>query len=479
MKERIKGAFTKRKILHFLKMALFVVALSLILLSLLGTVAHATGLVDDTINAENLYSKYPLSNYQLDFYVDNSWSWLPWNWLDGIGKSVQYGLYCITNFVWTISLYLSNATGYVVQEAYKLDFINDMADSIGKSIQTLAGVTQNGFSSSGFYVGFLLLIILVVGLYVAYTGLIKRETSKALHAVINFVVVLVILKVYRNRLSKELNKITNIQNTILSDDREISELSSPLKEVNDILIILSEMEKTVKESTKKQLKQAQLLENSIQSLTHDIQTPASVVSGNLELLEETNMDVNQKEYVKYAQDGISKISEYVEELKTLSKLEQPKTEYVHFNEKYVDNLILLANQMARLKNVTVSVIQKDWTDDLLIEPKDIQKAFQNIISNAVGFSEKSSQIKLKFINNKSEYIVSVIDNGKGFSKESLEKATQKFYSENKARSGSHYGLGLSIVEKIMNEHSGFLQIENLEVDNIIVGAKVSLIFKLK
>ena len=192
MKERIKGVFTKKKIFHFLKMALFVVALSLILLSLLGTVAHATGLVDDTINAENLYSKYPLSNYQLDFFVDNSWSWLPWNWLDGIGKSVQYGLYCITNFVWTISLYLSNATGYVVQEAYKLDFINDMADSIGKSIQTLAGVTENGFSSTGFYVGFLLLIILVVGMYVAYTGLIKRETSKALHAVINFVVVFVL-----------------------------------------------------------------------------------------------------------------------------------------------------------------------------------------------------------------------------------------------------------------------------------------------
>ena len=192
MKERIKGAFTKKKIFHFLKMALFVVALSLILLSLLGTVAHATGLVDDTINAENLYSKYPLSNYQLDFYVDNSWSWLPWNWLDGIGKSVQYGLYCITNFVWTISLYLSNATGYVVQEAYKLDFINDMADSIGKSIQTLAGVTENGFGSTGFYIGSLLLIILIIGIYVAYTGLIKRETSKAVQAVINFLVVFVL-----------------------------------------------------------------------------------------------------------------------------------------------------------------------------------------------------------------------------------------------------------------------------------------------
>ena len=192
MKERLQRAFTRKNFFRFIKVALIVCLTTLVFLSLLGTVAHATGLVDDTVNAENLYSKYPLENYQLDFYVDNSWSWLPWNWLDGIGKSVQYGLYCITNFIWIISLYLSNATGYVVQEAYKLDFINDMADSIGKSIQTLAGVTKSGFSSTGFYVGFLLLIILAVGIYVAYTGLIKRETTKAVHAVTNFLVIFLV-----------------------------------------------------------------------------------------------------------------------------------------------------------------------------------------------------------------------------------------------------------------------------------------------
>lgn len=183
---------TGKKLLHILKVIAIVLTVAVVALSLLGTVAHASGLVDETINAENLYSKYPLMNYQLDFYVDNSWGWLPWNWADGIGKSVQYGLYCITNFIWIISLYLSNATGYVVQEAYKLDFINDTADSIGKSIQTLAGITENGFSSTGFYVGFLLLIILSVGIYVAYTGLLKRETSKALHAVVNFLVVFLV-----------------------------------------------------------------------------------------------------------------------------------------------------------------------------------------------------------------------------------------------------------------------------------------------
>ncbi|WP_416386365.1 CD3337/EF1877 family mobilome membrane protein [Anaerocolumna aminovalerica] len=169
-----------------------ILGIALFLVSALGTVAYAAGLVDDTVKAGNEYSRYPLNNYQLDFYVDNGWDWLPWNWLDGIGKQVMYGLYAITNFIWTISLYLSNATGYLVQEAYSLDFISDTADSIGKNIQTIAGVSTSGLSPDGFYSGFLLILILIVGIYVAYTGLIKRETTKAIHAVINFVVVFVL-----------------------------------------------------------------------------------------------------------------------------------------------------------------------------------------------------------------------------------------------------------------------------------------------
>nr|WP_263363178.1 YtxH domain-containing protein [Ornithinibacillus gellani] len=161
-------------------------------LLLLGTLAQAAGLVDDTISEDNLYSKYALDHYQLDFYVDTDWDWLPWNWNDGIGKQVMYGLYTITNFIWIISLYLSNATGYLIQQAYSLDFISQTADAIGKNMQTLAGITASGFSSSGFYVGFLLIFILVIGIYVAYTGLMKRETTKAIRAILNFLVVFIL-----------------------------------------------------------------------------------------------------------------------------------------------------------------------------------------------------------------------------------------------------------------------------------------------
>lgn len=288
----------------------------------------------------------------------------------------------------------------------------------------------------------------------------------------------IILKWHRNQLRKELNKIISIRETILNDDEQISGVSSTLKEINDILIVLNEMEKAVKDSTKKQLKQAQLLEDGIQALTHDIQTPATVVSGNLELLEETEITGKQKEYLNDAQDGIKRISEYVEELKNLVKMEHLKTDYISLGEEYVNELISLANQIASLKNISIVVLQKDIADDLLIDGKAIQKAFQNIVSNAVDFSEEYTELKLQFQKHISEYRISVTDSGKGFSEESLKRATQKFYSENKARNGTHYGLGLAIVNKIMREHFGFLRLENLEENNKNIGARVTLVFPL-
>jgi len=175
-----------------MKPVLLLIAFMLLFLCASGLEAQASGLVDDTINPSNEYSKYALDNYQLDFYVDNSWNWLPWNWKDGIGNSVMYGIYLLTNVIWTLSLYISKATGFVVQEAFKLDFISDMAESIGKNIQTLTGVSPDGFSREGFYPGLLLLFVLILGAYVAYVGLIKRETSKAISAVTHFVIIFIL-----------------------------------------------------------------------------------------------------------------------------------------------------------------------------------------------------------------------------------------------------------------------------------------------
>mgnify|MGYP000335035986 CR=1 FL=1 len=170
---------------------LLALLLILLLLAVSGTAAHAAGLVDDTVDAANEYSKYPLDNYQLDFYVDSGWDWLPWNWLDGIGKQVMYGLYAITNFIWTISLYLSNATGYLIQEPTHWISFPLRRIPLGKICRPwqelpqaliLGGILYRVPADSHSGGGDLRCL----------HRLIKRETTKAIHAVVNFVVVFVL-----------------------------------------------------------------------------------------------------------------------------------------------------------------------------------------------------------------------------------------------------------------------------------------------
>lgn len=153
----------------------------------------AEGLVDGIGggNAGYLYSTYPLENYNLDFYVDTSWGWLPWNWLDSAGRALNHALYAITNGLWHLSRLLSAATGSVVSEAYRFDLINEVADSIGENMQRLAGVSASGLSGDGFYPGFIMLILAVLGVYVAYVGLYKREVSRAVGAVVKTVVIFI------------------------------------------------------------------------------------------------------------------------------------------------------------------------------------------------------------------------------------------------------------------------------------------------
>lgn len=208
------------------------------LLCVVSVTAQATGLIDETVNSNNNYSKYPVDNYTLDYFVDSKWDWLPWNWGDGIGKSVMYGIYCITNLIWLLTVYLSNAAGYLVGEAYSLDFISDTTEAIGKNIQTLAGINQHGFMSTGFYPGLLLILILIMGIYVAYTGLIKRETTKATGALVSFVTIFLLSSSFiaysTNYISKINDFSSDISKAALDVGSKMSMPSSDLKGKNSV-----------------------------------------------------------------------------------------------------------------------------------------------------------------------------------------------------------------------------------------------------
>lgn len=182
----------KKKIVICAITAVLVLAGVMCCFFLSGGIIHAAELVDGTLNAEHLYSKYALENYQLDFYVSMSGGWLPWNWGDSIGKSVMYGVYYITDALWNININLSSAVGSMVAEAYNLDFVGSVVGTLGSNLQTIAGVNTSGFSSDGLYIKFLPWLILITGVYVGYHGMLKHESSKALSGLLNLVLVYVI-----------------------------------------------------------------------------------------------------------------------------------------------------------------------------------------------------------------------------------------------------------------------------------------------
>lgn len=196
----------KKKKTVIILAGLVLMGVSVLFLSL-DIPVRAAGFIENTVNDAHLYSRYDISNYQLDFYVDFSGGWLPWNWGESIGQSAMYGIYAFTNVLWILTCQLAQGAGYIVQEAFQLDFIGGMADSIGKNIQTLAGVSPSGISIDGFYSGCLMLLIVVVGSYVLYVGALKRETTKAISAVTSFLVIFLASAVFIAYAPESISKV--------------------------------------------------------------------------------------------------------------------------------------------------------------------------------------------------------------------------------------------------------------------------------
>ena len=205
--------------------AFIVVVMAFVFCNLFTVHAHAAGLLDETIDETHEFSKYAIDNYQLDFYVDTSWDWLPWNWTDGLGKTVQYAFYMFTNLIWTLNLYICNAVGSLIQQAYDLDFISSAADTVGTNIQLITGISPSGFSTTGLFPGMLALITLLVGMYCAYCAFVKHEMTKALHAALNYAVVFVAsfcLIAYAPSAIKSINEFSSdISNGIITSSAKI------------------------------------------------------------------------------------------------------------------------------------------------------------------------------------------------------------------------------------------------------------------
>ena len=285
---------------------------------------------------------------------------------------------------------------------------------------------------------------------------------------------------YANKLRQQLKPILKVTEKISQQDLDFKTSQSTIKEFNQVLSSLDDMRVALRESLMENWKAEQDKQNQISALTHDLKTPLTVARGNAELLAMTPLGAEQMDLLEHFQKGITQVDSYVKELSELNKTSLTKSltlEEVPVKE-FVEDIYDQTLSLAQTKQINVVFDKKEIENEIIgnWDRSLLNRAFMNIVSNAVEHTPSGSQLLLTARVEDDEFKFICLDSGHGFSLESLEKATQLFYQEDKSRqSRNHSGLGLTIANDIIRLHHGSLSLSN---DNGTGGARVTIILPL-
>ena len=299
--------------------------------------------------------------------------------------------------------------------------------------------------------------------------------------IVSILLIFIVLTLfYAHKLRQQLRPILWATEKIAEQDLDFQTSQSTIKEFNQVLSGLDHMRVALRESLMENWKAEQDKQNQISALTHDLKTPLTVARGNAELLAMTPLNAEQTDLLEHFQKGIAQVDAYVKELAELNKASLKKTltlEEVPVKE-FVEDIYDQTLSLAQTKQINVVFDKKEIAKETIgnWDKSLLNRAFMNIVSNAVEHTPSGSQLLLTARVEEDEFKFICLDSGPGFSLESLEKATQLFYQEDKSRqSRNHSGLGLTIANDIIRLHHGGLALSN---DNNTHGARVTIIFPL-
>ena len=291
--------------------------------------------------------------------------------------------------------------------------------------------------------------------------------------------IITITLIWAKKLAKELNPLLEASEEIGKQNLDFQVKKSNIQEFNAILESLEKMRVGLSESLRTNRREEEKKRNQISALSHDIKTPVSIIKGNSELLGETNLTEEQQTYLNYIRKNTSRIDKYIETLILVNKSNQAnELNFLEIKtEKFIENIEKLAKEFTSTYKLNL-LEDINYDDDfLIVDLKNFERAFLNILSNAEDQSPKNSTIKLIICSKGEKLQISILDQGHGFTSEDLLYATDQFYQGDKSRhSKENYGIGLFVSEQIINMHGGSLVLENRTDE---CGAKVSILLPVK
>ena len=277
---------------------------------------------------------------------------------------------------------------------------------------------------------------------------------------------------YRKKLRNPIAQLQNGVERIQEDNLDFHIEYDGDDELGQLCCSMEKMRRELRQKHKalwESLEQRKLLNASV---SHDLRTPITVLKGYLDYLEKNIPQDKLTEdmlldTVSSMQGAVNRLELYVESVRDIEKIENIEI------EKRSENVKLLLNelrsnvrQLAGNKEIIIS-------NDIAVDKIQIDKGvffriLENLLQNALRYAEK--QVSINLSHKKDFLILTVKDDGKGFSAADLEKATTVFYSNDKEK--QHFGIGLSVCKILCEKHGGLLYVGNQKEKGACVTAKL-------
>ena len=284
-----------------------------------------------------------------------------------------------------------------------------------------------------------------------------------------FCIIAAALLFYRNRLKKPLAELRTASEKIANNDLDFSIDYDNNDELGQLCASFEIMRTTLADNFSKMWRQVEERKALNTAFAHDLRTPLTVLKGYNEMLQASD-NSQTRETAATMGKHISRMESYVSSMSNLRRMEDTQPEYKLIDLQTVASSLYDSAKIVCAKNGKKLILQNDIpVSRLSIDGSFVSQVCNNLISNAVRYARTAVTISFALRDN--GLLLSVSDDGKGFDKSGLQKATSPYYTEESNHS-EHFGLGLYICKLLCEHHNGYLKIENTTT-----GAKVSAYFK--
>lgn len=293
---------------------------------------------------------------------------------------------------------------------------------------------------------------------------------------INCIVVCILLTTkFAKKMRGQLTPLFEATSEVSKQNLDFNVGHSQIKEFEDVLLSFSDMKDSLKSSLEQQWKAEQMQREQIAALAHDLKTPLTIIQGNADLINETELNEEQRVYVGYIANSSEQMRLYIKTLIDISRANagyQLNMENINL-PGYIRQIETQIEALCHTKEITVKVIETNLPISVAADKLLLERAIMNVVNNALDYSPPHGVICFTVTGSKRDLQISITDEGKGFSQEALIHAQEQFYMTDRSRGADlHFGIGLFIAKSIMEQHGGKLILENSKDTG---GAKVTFI----